>query len=337
MRVLLALISFAFLAPPANAEPLFGFNDDWQSQVGHERVDYAADLDSDVIRFTLAWDRTNPEPGVWRWTNTDRLYQAALAAGLRPLVIAHHAPCWARPSSFKNGRCPTEGGWRPDPMYLGHYRTFIEKVVERYPEIVAVEAANEPNLTPWWMPGPEPKYYTRYLKATYQGVKSVRQDLPVLFGGLSPLVRNPVDRVGMAWEPFLDTAYRAGAKQWFDGLGFHAYVNPDRYGKKIRAQMQRIDALTSKHGDADIPVWITETGFGTRGADALTERRQAAVLKGTHRILSGYDTVRSVIFHRMFDVGNDFYSAMGLVDLDGSLKASYCVLAAWREASPERC
>lgn len=325
------------MAAPAQAAPLFGYNDDWQSQVGHERVGYAADLDSDVVRFTLAWDRTNPEPGVWRWSNSDRLYEAALAAGLRPLVIAHHAPCWARPSSFENGRCPTIGGWRPDPQYLGHYQTFVSKVVERYPEIVAVEAANEPNLTPWWMPGPEPEYYVRYLKATYQGVKSVRPDLPVLFGGLSPLVRDPVDRVGMAWERFLGSAYRAGARQWFDGLGFHAYVNPAEYTTKLRAQMERIDSLTSNHRDAGVPVWITETGYGTRGADGVTERRQAANIKGTYRILSSYETVQSVIFHRMFDVGNDYYSSMGLVDLDRTLKDSYCLIAAWRQTSPEGC
>ncbi len=338
MRVLLAL-TFAVLlaAPPAHAEPLFGYNDDWQSQVGHERVGYAADLDSDVIRFTLAWDRTNPEPGVWRWSNTDRLYAAALAAGLRPLVIAHHAPCWARPSSFKNGRCPTDGGWRPDPQYLGHYRTFVRKVVERYPQIVAVEAANEPNLAPWWMPGPEPQYYVRYLKATYQGVKSVRPDMPVLFGGLSPLVRDPVDRDGMAWETFLGSAYGAGAKQWFDGLGFHAYVNPDEYAKKLHAQMERIESLTRKHDDAGVPVWITETGYGTRDSDGVSERRQAANIKGTYRILSGYETVQSVIYHRMFDVGNDLYGSMGLVDLDRTLKDSYCLIAAWRQTSPASC
>jgi polysaccharide biosynthesis protein PslG len=325
------------LAVPARAEPLYGYNDDWQSTVGHQRVGYASDLDSDVIRFTLAWDRVNPEPGMWRWTNTDRLIDAAVAEGLRPLVIAHHAPCWARPSSFENGRCPMDGGWRPDPQFLPQYQTFVEKLVERYPEIVAVEAANEPNLTPWWMPGPEPAYYVRYLKATYQGVKSVRPDLPVLFGGLSPLVRDPVDRVGMAWERFLGSAYRAGAKQWFDGLGFHAYVNPDEYARKLRSQMERIDSLTQNHGDAGVPVWITETGYGTRGSDGVSERRQAAIIKGTYNILSGYDSVQSVIYHRMFDVGSDYYSSMGLVDLDRTLKESYCLVAAWRGTNPAAC
>jgi hypothetical protein len=230
------------------------------------------------------------------------------------------------------------GGWRPDPQYLDEYRGFVAQVVERYPEIVAVEAGNEPNLTPWWLPKPEPEYYTRYLKATYQGVKSIRPELPVLFGGLSPLVRDPAGpETGMSWQTFLERAYGAGAKQWFDGLGYHSYIISDQYASKLRLRMEWIDTLTRKHGDAGVPVWITETGYGTRGSGAVSEQQQATRLRTTHQIFSSYDRVEAVIFNRMFDIGDDYYGSTGLVTLNGALKASYCLLAIWRQTSPGRC
>src|SRR4051812_4831104 len=81
----------------------FGFNQD----VTPASLRLQSELGMPVVRFKVAWDEVEPQPGHWDFAHFDALYDRMRAAGLRPLLLAVGAPCWAREAG---GPCGVPGG-----------------------------------------------------------------------------------------------------------------------------------------------------------------------------------------------------------------------------------
>lgn len=339
--------------------PLFGFNDDWQDLRGE--FEFARDAGGQVLRFPVGWHKVQPHtPLLWDWSLYDEIYEEAQQTGLRIVFAPQNAPCWTRGGGLG---CEQEefGGNPPDPEYLDEYEDFVRAAVERYPQMVAVEAWNEPNLSPYWTPAPSPEDYVPLLQATYTAVKDVRSDMPVLFGGLASVSSSSASGRRIAYGEFLRRAYELGAGPYFDALSVHPYVwteqrtlangkggkgkgKKDRRGLTLRqAGLIRAERIVERargivadvrrimadHGQAAKDVWVTEIGLTTRGRWAVSPRMQAELLPRLYDSLSADPEVKAILFHRMFDHGSK--DAYGLVHSDrATLKPAYCAIAQWR-------
>src|SRR5207247_7616007 len=87
----------------------------------------------------------------FNWAPVARAYQAMLSAGIRPVVLAYGAPPWARlPDWSRPGTCRAayneNCSYPPSPQHLADWRAFIGALVRRFPQMIALEVWNEPNL-----------------------------------------------------------------------------------------------------------------------------------------------------------------------------------------------
>jgi hypothetical protein len=330
--------------PVANLAPLrrphdviFGFNEDWG--IHAERLDYAANAGGEVIRFPLGWNVVQKtHPLLWDWSEYDRLYREAKKQGLRVVLSLQDAPCWSYDAPIF---CTEDtGGSRPDPQYLDEMAAFLKEAIKRYPDAIAVEIYNEPNLNPYWLGPPDPEYYTQLLKVGYEATKSVRPDLPVLFAGLIPL--NTTNETRMNYKQFLTRAYAAGAKEYFDALSVHPYPRPffrEDYVDRVRRYLASFKTIAYAHGDRNVPLWISEIGLSTVGDDGVSEAEQGKRLATLYEALRRVPQVQAVIVHRMFDtIGNgNSEDGWGIVGSDLRLKPAYCRLAGLNGRSPAGC
>jgi hypothetical protein len=318
------------LAPLGEPHPVWlGTNDNW-SLLGAADLRFAEAAGAPVLRFPAGMQEVLPDgPAGWHWERLDPIFARYRERGLKVIFEPSGAPCWAQ----RRPRACTGPGV-PGPRHLRQWARYLRAFVKRYSDlIVAVEIWNEPNLKPFWPARVNPSYYARILRVSYPAVKAVRPDLPVLFGGLAPLLR--VDRArAVDYRRFLRRAYRAGARNHFDAIAFHPYAAPflrPDYLRRMRWLIARLTEVAARHRDAGIPIWITEVGVPS--AD-LTGDEQAGRIAATLRTLSRIPRLRAIILHRMFDDPSIPLEAdFGLVRAERIAKPAFCALARFGRGS----
>jgi polysaccharide biosynthesis protein PslG len=309
---------------------LGGLNDDWHVNVAD--LHYASDLGARLIRFPASWQDVQPAgPDQWNWSQLDHIMDAATARGLGVVLALTGAPTWthAGPSPGLRPETPVP----PDVAYLSHWEEFVRQVAVRYPALVAVEIWNEQNIKTFWGGPPDPARYAPLLDSAYRAVKSVRPDLPVLYGGLCPIVDGSGGPGEMGMRAYLKQSYVAGAKGRFDALAVHPYPLPMSrrdYLREIRLQLGDARRVMARHGEPLKPIWVTEAGFTTyKGPERVTETQQAKRLSASYRLFSRVRRLPVVIVHRLRDIPNPLVTdgGWGLLRHDYSPKPAY-----WRAA-----
>jgi polysaccharide biosynthesis protein PslG len=308
-----------------------GLNDDWHVNVND--LHYASGLGARLIRFPASWQDVQPGgPGLWDWRILDRVVGEAAAQGLGVVLALTGAPAWthAGPSPGMRPETPVP----PNVAHLPQWEEFVRQVVARYPSLAGIEVWNEQNIAPFWGGQPDPAQYAVLLDSAYRAVKSVRPDLPVLYGGLCPIVDGSGGPGEVGMRAYLNRSLAAGAKGRFDALAVHPYPLPmsrGDYRREIRLQLGDARRVMARHGEPMKPIWVTETGFTTfEGPDRVTERQQAKRLSGAYRLFSRVGRLPVVIVHRLRDVPNPLVSdgGWGLLRNDYSPKPAF-----WRAAS----
>jgi hypothetical protein len=299
-----------------------GVNDDWHVRVG--QIGEASRLGARLIRFPFTWATIQPYgPSNWDWTVFDRVVAAARAQGLGVIFEPNAAPCWAHPGTDCGRASAPEP---PDALHYPEWQEFIRRVLQRYDNIVAVEAWNEPNLDCFWQGGPDPTAYTALLQATYTAVKSVRPDLPVLFGGVNPVTPNAPLEGG--YLEFLRRAYAAGAGGYFDALALHPYpfpYNRPDYRERVLGVIARARQVAERAQHVKIPIWVTEFGLTSAGPGAVSEAAQAKRFNAVYKLLARVPRLPVVILHRYFDQPGSGMAenGFGVVRADFTAKPAY--------------
>jgi hypothetical protein len=301
-----------------------GLNDDWQVRPGD--ISRAKPTGARVIRFPLTWATVQPlRGGPWNWAVYDRLFAAARSQGLGVILTPTDAPCWAHPSL----PCPSPGDGQaepPDRAFDGAWEEFIRQVVGRYPDLIGLEVWNEPNSIPFWAPAPDPERYTELLRTAYRASRSVRPDIPVLFGGLAPNTgswQGQIDNL-----EFLRRAYNAGAAGYFNAIAIHPYPMPFNrrdYRQRTLRLIGAVRRVAWRRQHARLPLWATEIGISTAGTGSVTDPAQARRLNALYHLLARVPDLPVVVVHRLFDQpelgGSD--AGWGLLRSDLSAKPSY--------------
>ncbi len=197
--------------------------------------------------------------------------------------------------------------------------------------IEAVKIWNEPNNKSHWDPELDPGFerFAEMARLAGAAIREVRPGLTRVMGGISP--------IDPKFVQLLD--WRGGLSE-VDAVGVHGFPldwNPwrlDEWGAKL----DEIGAVTA------LPVWVTEVGVSTFGADWV----QAEGLRRTAEILLAREDVPRVFWYSLFDLpheweattrhreaeGSSYYRHfhLGLVREDGTPKEAY---EAFRPYAPE--
>jgi hypothetical protein len=224
-----------------------------------------------IVRFDASWRNMEPRRGEYQYLDKlDVIISAAVARDVAPLISVVETPEWA------NG----DGPWVParDPQ---DYANFVGMLASRYAgRVIGWEIWNEPDLVLFWKPKPNPVRYAKLLIAASAAIRSADPAALVVGGSIT-----------FGNVPFLEALYDAGAKGAFDVLAVHPYTlkhapddESDRY-HSLTAILDDVHAALVAHGDAQIPVWVTEFGWASVGSNSVSEADRIDYLKRTVPII----------------------------------------------------
>jgi aryl-phospho-beta-D-glucosidase BglC (GH1 family) len=256
------------------------------------------------LRFDFNWGVIQSSgPTSWNWAPFDRIVAAARARGINVLALITYTPAWARPAG-------TTSKYPPDPT---QFATFAKAVVQRYaPQGVhAYEVWNEPNISSFWQPAPNPVAYSELLKAAYPAIKSMDPTATVVSGGTAPAATN-----GTNYAPidFVKAMYANGVAGSFDALGHHPYSYPisptDTHAWNAWYQMfgttPSLRSTMIANGDGAKKIWATEFGAptnGPTGSNFVTEAAQATEVTEAFSLFRSYTWAGPLFWYAGRDLG----------------------------------
>jgi hypothetical protein len=327
-----ALCALCLPLSQASAAPLLGFDDNavqWNQIGATDDAHLAAQAGATTARTTVDWGYVQPTSDYWIWDEYDAIYDADVAAGIKPIFEIAYAPPWARdPGSSCSDQCY----YPPAPDHLADWGRFAARVAVRYPQLAAIEVWNEPNIERYWVTGVDAARYVSVVKAAHDAIRATGSTIPVLGGsiGNGPLY----DRDGsstLTFRTFLGQMYGNGFKGNAEGISVHDYPSDIDQWRFYETLIELRDVRD--YNKDDIPIWVTETGSTTAGSepDSLGDYGQAILLPRLWRTLSGMSDVRAVIVHSLVD-SNQYdttsaQSGFGLVTRSLSPKPGYCAFA----------
>ena len=281
-----------------------------------------SDLQASWVRIEFRWNEAEPSKGSYDpkvMARYDQAIATARAAGAKVLVFVNGAPRWASGSSTMMTK----------PLNPADYANFMRYVASRYAgQVSAWEVWNEENTSRFWSTGPSPASYVPLLQAAYPAVKQADPSALVVFGGVS---QNDY--------AFIEGAYAAGAKGYFDVMAVHPYPGADppehvwwwegRIGPSAFTGFEEVRKSMLARGD-DKPIWLTEFGWSTTTTASwgVTEAQQADYLTRAYRVLERYPYVEQAYW---YNLRNNFWRndidswehQLGLMRTDFTHKPSY--------------
>lgn len=294
---------------------------------------------AEVASMGLKWMRTDfrmstvvpTTRGVYVWTQSDLIVSNATAVGIKVLPILGDAVNWANGTANDN---------TVPPLDSQDYADYCAAVVNRYYPlgVTHYELWNEPNIQAFWnklnVTGVQASKYYDMLKKAYTSIKAVQPQAQVLFGGLAldTLTENDTNHVSA--NIYLQGAYAAGCKDYFDIFAFHPYGwnlglganDPDKVIAACRATM-------NINGDSNKKIWFTEYGRPSGGdTNFSTEISQADQLQKAIRLFRKLPYAERMFFYtfRDFELPTDTTDREDHYGVakrsDGSLKPSYQVI-----------
>lgn len=313
-------------ASSAGAQPVFGYTDDWSTNLG--LLGQARSSGAGSVRVFASWSGVEYNRGQYYWAGLDAVVGNAQALGMRPLLVAVDAPPWARAGGCPSGS-PTGGcTYAPAKAYDADWTRFVRALASRYPNALGLEVWNEPNALHFFAPKVDPARYTALLKEAYGAVNAVAPQLPVVSGGLSGVGSS--DANGMADSTFLNGMYKAGARTAMDAIGYHSYPGNHPLLGDFYAGMDRVRTTRNANGDNRKPIWVTEFGISTAtvpGREPVDENEQAAAMRAAYCAANGMSDVPVMLAFRLRDTGGSgWLDQLGVQHSNGQLKPAAAAL-----------
>ncbi len=261
-------------------------------------LDELADHGLTWVRLDIGWASVQPDgPDGYDPNAVQDVREAATMArerGMQVLGMFWLTPAWAGPDK------------QQAPRDADDYASALAGLVEAVPEVSAWEVWNEPNRESFFA-STDPATYARLLSTAHDAVKEVAPEATVVMGGTA--------YNDAAW---IEEALAAGAAGHYDVMATHPYgapadQPPDAAADGTKYTFRHLDAVRgamARHGDGDLPVWLTELGWSThantggtepweRGvSEAVQARYSARVL---HVLSRDFPYVEVVIYYNAVD------------------------------------
>lgn len=280
------------------------------------------------VRMDFNWDMLNPTREEWKFDDYDKVVQIALKHNLEFLGILDYVSWWA--SSAQNSQ-----DWRvrlySEPLNDYDFARYTYEVVNHFKKDVKVwQIWNEPNTEGFWKPTPNPARYVSLLKEAYLAAKYADPDAVVLFAGMSSNGIEGNDESGLA-SNFIENAYKAGARGFFDAMAIHPYMLPNGGINTLRERISATRAVMDAYGDKNVPLWLTEMGVPTdapwwQTAPIQTEEDVANWLRLVYTQLG--DLSPTIYWYELQDrdMGDNPEGHFGILHADYTPKPAYDVL-----------
>lgn len=297
-----------------------------------EDVERAAQLMQDAgiqaVRMDFNWDMLNPTREEWKFEDYDRVVKIVRSHGLEFLGIVDYVSWWASSAQASQD-------WRvrlySEPLNDYDFARYTYEVVNHFKADVRVwQIWNEPNTKGFWKPQPNPARYVSLLQEAYLAAKYADPDAVVIFAGLSSNGIEGNDESGLA-SNFIEHAYAAGARGYFDAMAIHPYMLPNSGIETLRAKISATRAVMNKNGDQDLPLWLTEMGVPSdapwwQTAPVQSEEDVAKWLELVYTRL--WDLTPLIVWYQLQDrdTGADPEGHFGILRADFSPKRGYDVL-----------
>ena len=270
------------------------------------------------VRADFPWWMVEPTQGNWSWSNTDAVMDTAWERGVKVLPILCYGCVYTGHQADGNRYVPAED--------LDLWTNYVTKVVTRYAarhpgQLTAVEVWNEPDISTFW--NGTVAEYVAVLQRTYTTVKAIDPSITVVLGGLTSRATD-----------FLSSLYSAGAKNYFDVMAFHPYIQPHSpsetwetggvlgFGTTKHSFSRRIDAMRSvmsDNGDGSKPIWLTEVGWPTTGNSSVSEANQALYTTNAMAIAKSKGIGKYFVYELMAEeYDNDCERHFGILHNPGS-------------------
>ncbi len=277
-----------------------------ESAVEHD-LDEMVATGASWVRLGAVWSIVESSQGSYDWTSADRQVLPARARGLNVLLILTYTPDWARSTPGDDKVGPTSAS------AVAAFGAFARAAAARYgPQgVTAFEIWNEPNISPFWAPRPNPAAYTRLLTSAAAGIRAVNPAATIVTGGLAP-AGDPADGSQISPLTFTKDLYANGAQGSFTALGLHPYsfpALPDDTSTASWNAFQRAPLLhdvMASHGDGAKFIWFTEFGAptGTSSA-AVSDDLQAQTITRGYAMLSRWPWAGPLFTYTLRDAGTD--------------------------------
>ena len=243
----------------------------WRPEVATRDLQKIKEAGFSWVKVNFGWrDIEGAGKGIYDWSHTDRIVEAATAEGLDLLVRIDHQPAWSSGGSETNG----------PPSNLQDLADFLTAIADRYQgRVRAWEVWNEPNLArEWGGQVPDPGAYVNMLKVAYGAIKTADPSAIVISAGLSPTETWNNDARPDDW--YLESMYIAmnsNSTGYFDVLGVHApgYKSAPETDPAVVAadsnlggqrafcfrHVEDLRAIMVQYGDANKQVAVLEFGW----------------------------------------------------------------------------
>lgn len=302
-------------------------------------------------RFPMYWNRVEISPGVYDWSDYDRVIADHVRFGLQMDIILLGIPQFYQENNIVTGLHAsvfTDGSDRPKEQVAinpaNPWARFVHEAVNRYksggllaqqngwqsgqPGIVW-EVWNEPDFRGFWEG--RVRDYARLLKAGYLAAHHADPNALVMFGGL--LYNTEDNWLARVLAIYTDDALAQEYNYFMDIVGVHAYSYPWRSGWLVLYVRDTLRAYGLQR-----PIWLNETGVpiwddypGPVWATTLQQRLNMAtaqqqawflIQSAAYAWAQGADRV---FYHQLYDdcgdqpAGTDFPPHNGELCLEGQL------------------
>ncbi|RYF66739.1 MAG: beta-xylosidase, partial [Comamonadaceae bacterium] len=201
-----------------------------------------------------------------------------------------YTPAWANGGASK---------FHP-PSADDDYARFAGRLARHFSagRVLAWEIWNEPNLGQFWSPRADAAAYAALLGKAYSAIRTADPNAIVVSGGLAQPYPSARDTDALEFVRVICAA--SARERCFDAIGNHPYDSPrlpseraaHNWQKMVGTAPANLRGMLAGHGRPETPVWITEYGAPTLGADSygtvVSEDRQARMLEEAFRLVSGY-------------------------------------------------
>lgn len=289
-------------------------------------LDLAKSAGFGFVRMDLFWPSVESSPSQFDFSEYDLLVQALEERCMGALFILDYGNplYYDGPGGFNDKWGPHKAATR------AAYARFALAAARHFSGCqVRLEVWNEPNISQFWAPAPNPVNYGLLAYETYRAVKSEITNIPIVVGATSGCDAAFLDQV-------LDVSGLANV----DAVSVHPYRSsaPETF---VQDRLLVQDVLKRKTGRGDIPLYSGEWGypstmFGGRNDAAWRKQAAYAIRLILINILNG---VPKTVWYDLKDDGSDPQNLehnFGLLTENSTAKPAYNAVKTLTDLLPGR-
>jgi hypothetical protein len=249
------------------------------------------------IREDYHWHKIEPTDDEWHFEVVETQAQMASERNMKIVAMLAYGVDWAMSDGTTDSIDPADYG-----DFAGHVAEHFCDTIKDY------EIWNEPNITRFWTPAPNPAKYGSFLKAAYTAIKSACPDARVYYGGVCSY---STDDISGDWGFIEDSlAAHPDLCEYMDAIAIHPYTLMQKpspewdaiYSESLRFRNQ--SALTelarekfAAGGCGEYPLILSEMGWPSY---ELTEDEQGYFLARSV-LLAARDKVVGYYWYTFWD------------------------------------